>query len=99
MFCAENGYARKNQKNPEGGRKEINLDSQRHWRVDEVSDADVVGLPSRSIYAQNNAYLEICNPGWDLQWRAGLGIFFYCSTRNIYFLLMVWHGAASIFLW
>ena len=86
MFVRENAYARKKSRSSEQGSKYLNVDGQRQWRVDEPSDAEGVSLPGRCIFAQNDAYLEICNPGWDLQWRAGIGNFFVVIPA----LLMIW---------
>jgi hypothetical protein len=73
MFNAENGYARQQRKSAEKGRKELNLNGQREWKVDEPSNAEGIDIPGRCVFAQNEAYLELCNPGWDVQWRTVLG--------------------------
>ena len=86
MFVRENSYARHSNRSPERGRKYLNVGGQRHWRIDEPCDAEGISLPGRCVFAQNEAYLEICNPGWDLQWRAGIGNFFVVIPA----LLMIW---------
>lgn len=91
MFIREEGYARLKRLSTAKARAHINLDGQTHWRTDR-SAARGVSMPAGSVFAQNDAYLEMCNPGWDLQWRAGMG--------NIYvilpalFVIWSWYGFA-----
>ena len=92
MFNAEDGYARARRKSPAKARRELNLDGQRQWRTDEPSDAEGVGLPGRCVFAQNDAYLELCNPGWDVQWRAGFGNFLVVLPAL--FIVWMWFGFA-----
>jgi hypothetical protein len=91
MFIREEGYARLQKLAVAKGRAHINLDGQKHWPTDR-SGARGISIPGGSVFAQNEAYLELCNPGWDLQWRAGMG--------NIYvilpalFIIWSWYGFA-----
>jgi len=73
MFNAEYGYARMRRKSKKKAHRELNVDQRQHWRTTERGKARTAYLPQRSAYAQNQAYLELCNPGWDMQWRAGFG--------------------------
>jgi hypothetical protein len=92
MFNAEDGYARARRKSVAKAHRELNLDGQRHWRTDEPGEAKGVSSPGRCVYAQNEAYLELCNPGWDLQWRAGIGNFFVVLPALV--LIWMWYGMA-----
>lgn len=86
MFIREYMYARFKRLSLERSREHLNVNGQCHWSVGEQSDAEGVSLPGRCVYAQNEAYLELCNPGWDMQWRAGIGNFFVVIPA----LLIVW---------
>ena len=92
MFNAEDGYARARRQSVAKAHTELNLEGQRHWRPDEPGNAEGVSLPGRCVYAQNEAYLELCNPGWDLQWRAGIGNFFVVLPAL--FIIWMWYGFA-----
>jgi hypothetical protein len=72
MFIREEGYARLHRSAVAKSRAHINLDGQKHWPTNR-SGARGITMPNGSAYAQNEAYLELCNPGWNLQWRAGIG--------------------------
>lgn len=105
MFNAENGYARQQRKSAEKGRKELNLNGQRAWKVNETSDAEGIDIPGRCMFAQNEAYLELCNPGWDVQWRMVLGTLIVMPFASL--IIWMWYGIAVhpilfnevIFMW
>jgi hypothetical protein len=92
MFNAENGYARQQRKSAEKGRKELNLNGQREWKVDEPSNAEGIDIPGRCVFAQNEAYLELCNPGWDVQWRTVLGTLIVLPFASL--IIWMWYGFA-----
>lgn len=92
MFNAEDGYARARRHSKEKAHRELNLDGQRHFQTDEPGDSPSAFLPSRAAYAQNEAYLELCNPGWDMQWRAGFGNF--GVVMPALFIIWCWYGMA-----
>ncbi|AXV83784.1 hypothetical protein CJO92_19655 (plasmid) [Ralstonia solanacearum] len=86
MFAREYLYACAKSRSHIKGRVHLNVDGQRKWAINAPCDAEGVGLPGRCVYAQNAAYLELCNPGWDMQWRAGVGNFFIVIPA----LLIIW---------
>ena len=92
MFNAEMGYARQQRQSAQEGHKELNLAGQRAWTVDEPSDAEGIDLPGRCVFAQNEAYLELCNPGWDVQWRTVLGTLIVVPFGS--FVIWGWYGFA-----
>lgn len=92
MFNAEDSYARTRRKSREKAHLGLNLDSQRHWRPDEPGSAEAIYLPANCAYAQNDAYLELCNPGWEVQWRAVFGGFWV--TLPALFVIWCWYGFA-----
>jgi len=92
MFNAEYGYARMRRKSKEKAHRELNVDQQQHWRTTERGKARTAYLPQRSAYAQNQAYLELCNPGWDMQWRAGFGNL--GVVLPALFIIWMWYGFA-----
>lgn len=92
MFNAENGYARQQRKSTGKGRKELNLSGQRAWKVDEPSDAEGIDIPGRCVFAQNEVYLELCNPGWDVQWRTVLGTLIVLPFASL--IIWMWYGLA-----
>jgi hypothetical protein len=91
MFVRENSYRLAWRRAPGKGRAHINLEGQKQWPASR-SSARNVELPSRAAYAQNDAYLELCNPGWDLQWRAGMGNLFVILPALV--LIWMWYGLA-----
>ena len=91
MFVRENSYRLARLRSPEKGRVHINLEGQKHWPT-QRSGARGVEIPSRAAYAQNDAYLELCNPGWDLQWRAGMGNLYVVLPALV--LIWMWYGLA-----
>src|SRR4051794_37641882 len=72
MFVRENSYAIARKKSIETGRTHLNLEGQKQWPTSR-SGAKGITIPNGSAFAQNDAYLELCNSGWNLQWRAGIG--------------------------
>lgn len=92
MFIRESSYLQSQRKSPVYGHTFINLDGQRHWRVNEASDAAGIGIPGRCVYAQNDAYLELCNPGWSRQWWAGLSAIGVVLTSSL--IILAWYGFA-----
>jgi hypothetical protein len=91
MFVRENSYWLARRRSPEKGRTHINLQGQKHWPT-QRSGARGIEMPSRAAYAQNDAYLELCNPGWDLQWRAGMGNLYVLLPALV--LIWMWYGFA-----
>jgi hypothetical protein len=91
MFVRENSYGLAWRRAPEKGRAHINLEGQKQWPTQSPGAPDAA-LPSRAAYAQNDAYLELCNPGWDLQWRAGMGNLFVILPALV--LIWMWYGFA-----
>ena len=91
MFVRENSYRLARRRFLEKGRAHINLEGQKQWPTSR-SSARNVELPSRAAYAQNDAYLELCNPGWNLQWRAGMGNLFVILPALV--LIWMWYGFA-----
>jgi hypothetical protein len=104
MFIREEGYARLQKLAVAKGRAHINLDGQKHWPTDR-SGARGISIPGGSAFAQNEAYLELCNPGWDLQWRAGMGNLYVILPALV--IIWMWYGfaihppvfGAIIFFW
>lgn len=92
MFNAENGYALQQRRSPQKGRKELNLNGQRSWKVDEPSDANGIDIPGRCVFAQNHAYLELCNPGWEVQWRTVQGTLIVVPFASL--IIWMWYGFA-----
>lgn len=91
MFIREEGYARLHRSSPAKSRAHINLDGQKHWPTNR-SGARGISIPTGSAFAQNDAYLELCNPGWDLQWRAGIGNLYVVLPAL--FVIWGWYGLA-----
>ena len=92
MFIRESSYARFHRKSPAKSRAYINRDNQRHWRVDERGDAKGISPAGRCVYAQNDAYLELCNAGWPGQWIAGMGAI--AVVAGCLFIIWGWYGFA-----
>jgi hypothetical protein len=77
MFPNEHVYQRARRRSVAEGRKCVQADgSKKLWKPSEPSDAKNIVFPGRSIYAQNNVYLELSNSGWEQQWKAGIGTVF-----------------------
>jgi hypothetical protein len=77
MFPNEYVYQRARKRSVAEGRQCIQADgSKKRWKPTEPSDPGGVVLPGRCVYAQNDAYLELCNSGWERQWKAGIGTVF-----------------------
>ncbi|WP_354675603.1 hypothetical protein [Cupriavidus alkaliphilus] len=67
MFGREYEYVRAKRRSVARSRELLNIDGRRRWRVDETGAAEGVFIPGRCIYAQNEAYLELANPGFGVQ--------------------------------
>jgi hypothetical protein len=77
MFPNEHVYQRARRRSIAEGRRCVQADgSKRLLMIDECLDSVGTTIPSRSLYAQNETYLEFCNSGWEQQWKAGIGSFF-----------------------
>jgi len=77
MFPNEHVYQRARRRSIAEGRRCVQADgSKRLLMVDECLDSVGTTIPGRSLYAQNETYLEFCNSGWEQQWKAGIGSFF-----------------------
>lgn len=92
MFVSEYEYALANTKSAEDGRGIINAAHQRHFPPGEASLAEGVGIPGRCIFAQNDAYLELCNPGFEDQWKSCIGTIFVVFPSL--FIILGWYGLA-----
>ncbi len=86
MFIKENAYFRVARRSAGKGKNLIDLGFQKKWSVDRSCEADGIDLPGRCVYAQNEKYLELCNPGWEFQWRAAVGSIFIAPC----FLFIAW---------
>lgn len=76
MFPNEHVYARARKRSIAEGRTCVQVDgSKRLWTPGESAKVKGV-LPGRCVYAQNDAYLELCNSGWEKQWQAAIGTIF-----------------------
>ena len=91
MFVRENSYAIARKKSIEKGRAHINLEGQKQWPTNR-SGARGVTIPNGSAFAQNEAYLELCNSGWNLQWRAGIGNPYVILPALL--IVWMWYGLA-----
>ncbi|MFS2098695.1 DUF6708 domain-containing protein [Variovorax sp. Varisp85] len=91
MFVRENSYRLAQRRSSEKGRTHINLDGQKRWPTYRTG-ARGIEIPGRAAYAQNDAYLELCNPGWDFQWRAGMGNLYVILPAAV--LIWIWYGFA-----
>lgn len=91
MFIREEGYARLHRSAVARSRAHINLDGQKQWPTNR-SGARGITMPNGSAYAQNDAYLELCNPGWNLQWRAGIGNLYVIFPALL--IVWMWYGLA-----
>ncbi|MBC7379347.1 MAG: hypothetical protein H7346_18170 [Burkholderiaceae bacterium] len=74
----------------------LNVPGQRHWKVQEDSGSGV-GLPGRCIFAQNDSYLEMCNPGWKEQYMGVMGLLLIVPFGL--FIIWIWYGLAVHPLW
>ncbi|WP_284337744.1 hypothetical protein [Comamonas sp. NoAH] len=85
MFTRENDYVRAKRKSVESARSLLKLEAQKQWPFNR-SGARGVWLPEREVFAKNENYLELSNPGWNKQWVAGITV----SFGVIPFLLVIW---------
>lgn len=92
MLIAEYEFFRLKQKSLSRGREIINAERQRKWRHNENGPSDGVGLPGRCIFAQNDSYLELCNPGFEDQWKAAAGSILIFP--GVIFIIGLWYGLA-----
>lgn len=78
MFPNEHVYQRARRRSIEEGRRCVQADgSKRLLKPAERVELSDAALPAgRCIYAQNETYLELCNSGWERQWKAGIGTVF-----------------------
>ena len=74
MFTWEYKYSRMRRHSLHEARTHINLEGQKHWGVKEAGAAPGVLLQGRSVFAQNDTYLELCNPGWEQQGMVMAGV-------------------------
>jgi hypothetical protein len=105
MFAFENFYRIVRQRSLAESRRCAQADgTSRLWRVDESADA-APEPAARSIYAQNDRYLELCNPGWPEQWMAVPMLLFVGAA--VFLAVWLFYGIAvhplltdnMIFLW
>jgi hypothetical protein len=89
MFAREKIYLRARRYSAEEGRLAIQADQKKLWRTDEAC-ADGVRMLNRSVYAQNDAYLEVCNPGLERNWLATW--VFILAIAVGYFFIYTWFG-------
>lgn len=90
MFIREYYYARLRRRSIVAARKHIRLKAQRNWSVDESGPATDLFLVQRCIFAQNDKYLEVTNPGWDFRWRIGIMIFYVVLLA--FFVIWGWYA-------
>ncbi|ADU39431.1 hypothetical protein [Variovorax paradoxus] len=91
MFIREEGYARLHRSDIAKSRAHINVDGQKQWPTNRAG-ARGITIPNGCAYAQNDAYLELCNPCWNLQWRAGIGNLYVILPAL--FVIWGWYGFA-----
>lgn len=73
-------------------RERLGLNDQRLWSVKESLDQEGVILPNHAVYAQNDAYLEMTNPGWEYQWKyamAAATVLIFCPPA-----IWAWYSVA-----
>jgi len=91
MFITEDNWARMMRASRAKVLDKLNVQTQRHWRVDEDSGSGV-DLPGRCIFAQNDSYLEMCNPGWKEQYMGVMGLLLIVPFGL--FIIWGWYGFA-----
>lgn len=92
MFVIEDNWLRVIRKSRAKALESFNVNGQRQWKVDESSAAEGVDIPGRSIYAQNDSYLEMCNPGWKEQRDLMLGLLLLVPFALL--VIWMWYGFA-----
>ena len=92
MFVMEDSWMRVIRKSRAKALDSFNVNGQRQWKVNERCDADGVGIPGRCVFAQNDAYLEVCNPGWKEQRIVMFGLL--GMTAFNLFIIWMWYGFA-----
>ncbi|WP_265920870.1 DUF6708 domain-containing protein [Cupriavidus nantongensis] len=92
MFGREYEYVRAMRRSVAKSRELLNIDGQRRWRVNEDGAAEGIFVPGRCIYAQNDAYLELANPGFGVQSMVtSLALLVLLSCL---LMVWVWYGLA-----
>lgn len=92
MFGREYEYMRARRKSIAKGRELLNIDGQRRWSVEQTGAAEGVFIPGRCAYAQNDAYLELANPGFSVQ--SFLASWALLVLLACLFILWMWYGLA-----
>ncbi|QUP55807.1 hypothetical protein GO998_18850 (plasmid) [Ralstonia syzygii] len=95
MFPLEYGYARARRRSAEEGRRCIQADGQKkQWENDEFcsNDPSLPETGGKCIYAQNEKYLELCNPAWERQDAAALSTFYVVPCLLL--IIWAWYGFA-----
>jgi len=93
MFMRECMFFNMRKRSIEKFRSACYLDNQRHWLPHEPGPAkEGVSLPYHGVYAQNDIYLEVDNPGWRDRWILFFVIIFI--TPFALYLILIWIGAS-----
>lgn len=92
MFVREYVYMRLRRQSLSAARKHIRLKAQHNWGVDEPGPVKDLFLVQRCLFAQNDTYLELTNPGWDFRWRIGIMMFYVVMPAL--FIIWSWYGLA-----
>ncbi|WP_244787127.1 DUF6708 domain-containing protein [Cupriavidus pauculus] len=74
MFTQEAIFHHQRGKSLQRARDRIEAEKRRNWAVNEPGPATGINVPNASIFAQNDVYLELTNPGWSSQWRMVFGL-------------------------
>jgi len=91
MFDAEYAYYKLHKRSIKKFRTKCYLDSQRQWAPHEPGPVKTgIRLPYHGIYAQNDAYLEVDNPGWVSRYLMFAGLMFFILV-GLYFIF-IWFG-------
>ncbi|MDK3022099.1 hypothetical protein QO239_05695 [Cupriavidus taiwanensis] len=91
MFTWEYEFSRIRRRSLDEARAHINLEGQKQWGVKEVGAAPGVLLQGRSVFAQNDRYLELCNPGWEQQGMVMAGV---VSAFFSALIIWFWYGVS-----
>ena len=92
MFGMEDNWMRFIRKSRAKALDGFNVNGQRQWKVDERCDAEGVDIPGSCVFAQNEAYLELCNPGWAEQRIVMFGLL--GMTAFSLLIIWMWYGFA-----
>ena len=90
MFALDSTWARLRRKSIDTARKTMRLNEQHLWRPDEPSTAAGIALPKHGVYAQNETYLEMCNPGWPDHKTMVVGISLLTPFASV--IILMWYG-------